>query len=77
MHLTAKEFALLLALVEADGRVLSRQALLERCGATPTRRERARWTSTSGACARSCPSLAARLITVKSLGYRLARGSDE
>jgi DNA-binding response OmpR family regulator len=29
VHLTAKEFALLVALVEAKGRVLSRQALLE------------------------------------------------
>ena len=29
VHLTAKEFALLVALVEANGRILSRQALLE------------------------------------------------
>src|SRR4029450_3568935 len=29
VHLTAKEFALLVALLEAKGRVLSRQALLE------------------------------------------------
>ena len=73
VHLTAKEFALLVALLEADGRVLSRQALLEgvwgysytegtRTVDVHVRRLREK-----------LPGLAPGLITVKSLGYRLAR----
>jgi len=75
VHLTAKEFALLVALLEADGRVLSRQALLEdvwgysytegtRTVDVHVRRLREK-----------LPGLAPGLITVKSLGYRLARSS--
>jgi DNA-binding response OmpR family regulator len=73
VHLTAKEFALLLALVEADGRVLSRQSLLEGVWGYSY----AEGTRTVDVHVRrlreKIPSLAGRLITVKSLGYRLAR----
>ena len=77
VHLTAKEFALLLALVEARGRVLSRQRLLEqiwgysyvegtRTVDVHVRRLREK-----------LPGLAERIVTVKSLGYRMvpAEGS--
>jgi len=71
VHLTAKEFALLVALLEARGRVLSRQALLEdvwgyayaegmRTVDVHVRRLREK-----------LPGLASHLLTVKSLGYRL------
>jgi len=74
VHLTAKEFALLLALVEADGRVLSRQTLLESVWGYSY----AEGTRTVDVHVRrlreKIPSLAGRLITVKSLGYRFARG---
>ncbi len=73
VHLTAKEFALLVALIEARGRVLSRQALLEqiwgysyvegtRTVDVHVRRLREK-----------LPALAPSLRTVTSLGYRLAR----
>ena len=73
VHLTAKEFALLVALLEADGRVLTRHALLEsvwgysytegtRTVDVHVRRLREK-----------LPGLAPQLVTVKSLGYRLAR----
>jgi DNA-binding response OmpR family regulator len=73
VHLTAKEFALLAALLEARGRVLSRQALLEqvwgysysegmRTVDVHVRRLREK-----------LPELAPSIVTVKSLGYRLAR----
>jgi two-component system alkaline phosphatase synthesis response regulator PhoP len=72
VYLTAKEFALLEALLEAKGRVLSRQALLEdvwgytyaegmRTVDVHVRRLREK-----------LPGIAAHLLTVKSLGYRLA-----
>jgi two-component system alkaline phosphatase synthesis response regulator PhoP len=72
VQLTAKEFALLVALVEAGGRVLSRQQLLEdvwgysyadgtRTVDVHVRRLREK-----------LPGLAPFLLTVKSLGYRLA-----
>jgi DNA-binding response OmpR family regulator len=77
VHLTAKEFALLLALVEADGRVLTRQALLEGVWGYSY----AEGTRTVDVHVRrlreKLPSLAGRLITVKSLGYRMARRGDE
>jgi DNA-binding response OmpR family regulator len=77
VHLTAKEFALLLALVEADGRVLSRQTLLESVWGYSY----AEGTRTVDVHVRrlreKLPDLARRLITVKSLGYRMARGADE
>jgi DNA-binding response OmpR family regulator len=73
VHLTAKEFALLVALVEADGRVLTRQALLE----TVWGYSYAEGTRTVDVHVRrlreKLPDLAGRLITVKSLGYRVAR----
>jgi two-component system alkaline phosphatase synthesis response regulator PhoP len=69
--LTAKEFALLVALLEAGGRVLSRQRLLEdvwgysyadgtRTVDVHVRRLREK-----------LPGLAPSIVTVKSLGYRL------
>jgi DNA-binding response OmpR family regulator len=72
VHLTAKEFALLVALLEAKGRVLSRQALLEsvwgysysegtRTVDVHVRRLREK-----------LPELAPFILTVKSMGYRLA-----
>jgi DNA-binding response OmpR family regulator len=72
VYLTAKEFALLVALLEARGRVLSRQGLLEdvwgysysegmRTVDVHVRRLREK-----------LPGLAGRIVTVKSLGYRLA-----
>jgi DNA-binding response OmpR family regulator len=72
VRLTAKEFALLVALVEARGRVLSRQVLLEdvwgysyaegmRTVDVHVRRLREK-----------IPGISASLRTVKSLGYRLA-----
>ena len=71
VYLTAKEFALLEALVLAKGRVLSRQGLLEdvwgytyaegmRTVDVHVRRLREK-----------LPGLADRILTVKSLGYRL------
>jgi two-component system, OmpR family, alkaline phosphatase synthesis response regulator PhoP len=76
LHLTAKEFALLVALLEARGRVLSRQVLLEevwgysyaegmRTVDVHVRRLREK-----------IPALASSLRTVKSLGYRLAADDE-
>ena len=76
VRLTAKEFALLVALVEAQGRVLSRQQLLEDV-----------WGYSYAAGTRTVdvhvrrlrekiPGLAPSIVTVKSLGYRLSRGPD-
>jgi len=76
VRLTAKEFALLVALVEARGRVLSRQQLLEDV-----------WGYSYAAGTRTVdvhvrrlrekiPGLAPSIVTVKSLGYRLARSPD-
>ena len=77
VHLTAKEFALLVALVEANGRVLSRQALLESVWGYSY----AEGTRTVDVHVRrlreKLPGLADRLITVKSLGYRIAREGGE
>jgi DNA-binding response OmpR family regulator len=75
VHLTAKEFALLVALLEADGRVLSRRSLLESVwGYTYT--EGTRTVDVHVRRLREkLPGLAPDLITVKSLGYRLARPS--
>jgi DNA-binding response OmpR family regulator len=76
VHLTAKEFALLLALIEARGRVLSRQALLEGVWGYSY----AEGTRTVDVHVRrlreKLPGLASRLITVKSLGYRLAQEGE-
>jgi DNA-binding response OmpR family regulator len=76
VYLTAKEFALLVALVEAKGRVLSRRGLLEdvwgytyaegmRTVDVHVRRLREK-----------LPGLAPHLLTVKSLGYRMAVDED-
>jgi len=77
VHLTAKEFALLVALAEANGRVLSRQALLEDVWGYSY----AQGTRTVDVHVRrlreKLPGLADRLITVKSLGYRIAREGGE
>jgi DNA-binding response OmpR family regulator len=76
VHLTAKEFALLVALVEARGRVLSRPALLEQVWGYSY----AEGTRTVDVHVRrlreKLPGVADRLITVKSLGYRLAREEE-
>jgi DNA-binding response OmpR family regulator len=76
VHLTAKEFALLVALIEARGRVLSRQALLEDVWGYSY----AEGTRTVDVHVRrlreKLPGLAPRLITVKSLGYRLAQEGE-
>jgi DNA-binding response OmpR family regulator len=77
VHLTAKEFALLVALVEAKGRVLSRQALLEQVWGYSY----AEGTRTVDVHVRrlreKLPGIADRLITVKSMGYRMAREGKE
>jgi two-component system, OmpR family, alkaline phosphatase synthesis response regulator PhoP len=71
VHLTAKEFSLLVALLEAKGRVLSRQALLENVWGYSY----AEGTRTVDVHVRrlreKLPELAASIVTVKSLGYRL------
>jgi len=76
VHLTAKEFALLLALLEAKGRVLSRQVLLENVWGYSY----AEGTRTVDVHVRrlreKLPGLAPCLITVKSLGYRLTREGE-
>ena len=73
VHLTAKEFALLVALMEAQGRVLSRQTLLEEVWGYGY----AEGTRTVDVHVRrlreKLPELARTSFTVKSLGYRLAR----
>ena len=76
VHLTAKEFALLAALIDAQGRVLSRQALLEdvwgysytegtRTVDVHVRRLREKM-----------PAFAGSIVTVKSLGYRIPRDGE-
>ena len=74
VRLTAKEFALLEALIEARGRVLSRQALLEEVWGYSY----AEGTRTVDVHVRrlreKIPELAPSILTVKTLGYRL---SDE
>jgi DNA-binding response OmpR family regulator len=71
VHLTAKEFALLVALLEADGRVLSRQALLQGVWGY-SYAEGTRTVDVHVSRLREkLPGLAPQLITVKSRGYRL------
>ena len=73
VHLTAKEFALLDALLRARGRVLSRQQLLEDVWGYSY----AEGTRTVDVHIRrlreKLPGLAPSIVTVKSLGYRLAQ----
>jgi DNA-binding response OmpR family regulator len=77
VRLTAKEFGLLVALLEANGRVLSRQALLEevwgysysegtRTVDVHVRRLREK-----------IPGIADAIVTVKSLGYRLSQDAGD
>jgi DNA-binding response OmpR family regulator len=71
VYLTAKEFALLEALVEASGRVLTRQGLLENVWGY-TYAEGMRTVDVHVRRLREkLPGLATRIVTVKSLGYRL------
>jgi DNA-binding response OmpR family regulator len=74
VHLTAKEFALLVALLEAKGRVLSRQSLLEEVWGYSY----ADGTRTVDVHVRrlreKIPAIASAIVTVKSLGYRLEPG---
>jgi DNA-binding response OmpR family regulator len=76
VHLTAKEFALLVALLEARGRVLSRQQLLEDVWGYSY----AEGTRTVDVHVRrlreKIPALASAIVTVKSLGYRLSGGPE-
>ncbi|MGE0452366.1 MAG: response regulator transcription factor [Vicinamibacteria bacterium] len=72
VHLTAKEFALLLALVDARGRVLTRQALIERIWGYSYAEGTRTVDVHVGRLREKLPELAPLLITVKSLGYRLA-----
>jgi DNA-binding response OmpR family regulator len=76
VHLTAKEFSLLVALLEAQGRVLSRQALLEDVWGYSY----AEGTRTVDVHVRrlreKIPGLAPAIVTVKSLGYRLLRDEE-
>ncbi len=76
VHLTAKEFALLLALIDAHGRVLSRQQLLEDL-----------WGYSYAAGTRTVdvhvrrlreklPELDSAIVTVKGLGYRWAASEE-
>ena len=76
VHLTAKEFALLVALLEARGRVLSRRALLEDVWGY-TYAEGTRTVDVHVRRLREkLPALAPSLLTVKSLGYRIAREDE-
>jgi DNA-binding response OmpR family regulator len=72
VRLTAKEFGLLVALIEARGRVLSRQALLEQVWGYSY----SEGTRTVDVHVRrlreKIPEVAEAILTVKSLGYRLA-----
>jgi DNA-binding response OmpR family regulator len=77
VRLTAKEFALLAALVEARGRVLSRQRLLEDVWGYSY----AEGTRTVDVHVRrlreKLPQLAPAIVTVKSLGYRLTTEAED
>ena len=77
VRLTAKEFALLVALLRAKGRVLSRQQLLEDVWGYSY----AEGTRTVDVHVRrlreKIPGLAPSIVTVKSMGYRLARDPSE
>jgi DNA-binding response OmpR family regulator len=77
VRLTAKEFGLLVALLEARGRVLSRQALLEQVWGYSY----SEGTRTVDVHVRrlreKLPEIAEAILTVKSLGYRLAKGAGD
>jgi DNA-binding response OmpR family regulator len=77
VRLTAKEFGLLVALLQANGRVLSRQALLEDVWGYSY----AEGTRTVDVHVRrlreKLPEIAPAIVTVKSLGYRLTAESGD
>ena len=76
VHLTAKEFALLVALLESGGRVLTRQALLEDVWGY-TYAEGTRTVDVHVRRLREkLPGLAPHIVTVKSFGYRLSRDGE-
>jgi two-component system, OmpR family, alkaline phosphatase synthesis response regulator PhoP len=76
VHLTAKEFALLLALLRAHGRVLSRQQLLEAVWGYSY----AEGTRTVDVHVRrlreKLPGISRSILTVKGLGYRLVHEQE-
>jgi DNA-binding response OmpR family regulator len=76
VHLTAKEFALLAALLDAHGRVLSRQSLLQDVWGYSY----AEGTRTVDVHVRrlreKMPAFAGSIVTVKSLGYRIPRAAE-
>lgn len=76
VHVTAKEFDLLVALLDANGRVLSRQHLLEEIWGYSY----SEGTRTIDVHVRrlrqKLPGLASSILTVKPLGYRLAQASE-
>ena len=61
VRLTRREFELLRYLVENRNRVLSRDRLLNACGATTSPSKRGRWTCTWAGCAESCARRDSRL----------------
>lgn len=78
-HLTAKEFALLVALLKARGRVLSRERLLEDVwGYADPEGTRTRTVDVHVRRLREkLPGLAPSIRTVKSAGYRLSREDED
>jgi two-component system alkaline phosphatase synthesis response regulator PhoP len=77
VHLTAKEFDLLVALLDAHGRVLSRERLLENVWGY-TYAEGTRTVDVHIRRLREkLPGVAPKIVTVKGLGYRLARETEE
>ncbi|MBN2370327.1 MAG: response regulator transcription factor [Vicinamibacteria bacterium] len=70
VHLTAKEFALLLALIDAHGRVLSRRQLLENVWGYSEETETRTVDVHIRRLREKLPELAAAIVTIKSLGYR-------
>jgi DNA-binding response OmpR family regulator len=71
VHLTSKEFALLLALLDAHGRVLSRGQLLESVWGYSDALETRTVDVHIRRLREKLPELASAIVTVKSLGYRL------
>ena len=78
--LTGHQFDLLAALAESAGRVLSREALMERVRGDAWRPSTAASTSTSRGSAppsRTTRAIPRRILTVRGAGYVFARGQDE
>ena len=78
--LTSHQFALLLALAQPAGRVMSREALMDICSrASRSRPSTARSTCISRASAppsRTIPKQPRRIITVRGAGYVFAKAQD-